>query len=128
MTHRKRRSGVLPTIGLIVEGDAEFAALPLLHRNGMIAGCPPMKVINLGGVGSHLAVEGIAKMLAGKVIAHAVAGRDRVVICLDREQRTECAGEFAIGITKALTGELQRRSMQETVDVTVVVADRSFEA
>lgn len=51
---RERREGVLKTAGVIVEGDAEYAAIPRLHTKKLIAGCPPIHVTNLGGVGSHL--------------------------------------------------------------------------
>lgn len=50
-THsRTRRAEVQPTVGLIVEGDAEFEAFPLLHKKKLVAGCPPLKPINPGGV------------------------------------------------------------------------------
>ena len=68
-THsRSRRAEVQPTIGLIVEGDAEFAAFPLLHKMKLVAGCPPLKPINLGGVGADRKPEGVAKLVAPKVI------------------------------------------------------------
>jgi hypothetical protein len=124
---RNRRSEIQPTIGLIVEGDAEFAAFPLLHKKKLVAGCPPLKPINLGGVGADRKPEGVAKLLAPKVIQHQVAGRNQVVICIDREQRTLCTPGFASAVTEALRVELQKRGRPST-DVHVVIADRAFEA
>ena len=124
---RKRRPGISPTVGLIVEGDAEFAALPLLHTRKLVPGCPPLKATNLGGVGSHLEPQGVAKMLAGKVIAHQVAGRTKVVICIDREQRPMCAPEFANKVATALARELEERG-HASRDVHLVISDRAFEA
>ncbi len=124
---RTRRAGVQPTLGLIVEGDAEVAAFPLLHKSTLIAGCPPLKATNLGGVGSDRKPEGIAKLIAPKVIAHQIAGRTKVVICIDREQRTLCAPGFATTVLEALKEELKQRNKSWT-DVHVIIADRTFEA
>lgn len=122
-----RRPGVLPTVGLVVEGDSEFLALPLLHREGLIPNCPPLRATNLGGVGSDRSPIGIAEMAAGSVHAHKIAGRTKVVLCLDLEQRAECAGAFAVSVATALTGVLASRKCP-TDDVHVVAANRSFEA
>lgn len=124
---RPRRTGILPTVGLVVEGVAEFLALPRLHTRSLITACPPLKPINLGGVGSDRSAVGIAKLVAPKVVQHKVAGRGRVVVCLDREQRSECAAWLAGQIRRALAVELVQKG--HTADgVHVVVADRSFEA
>lgn len=122
-----RRAGVLATVGLVVEGDAEFEALPLLHKKKLIPGCPPLKASNLGGVGSDRKPVGIAKLVAPKVIAHQQAGRTHVVVCLDREQRPECAPEFAQQVQAALSQELVARN-KPVEGVQVVISDRAFEA
>jgi len=124
---RARRAEVQATIGLIVEGDAEFAAFPLLHKKKLVAGCPPLKPINLGGVGADRKPEGIARLIAPKVIQHQTAGLTQVVICIDREHRTLCAPGFASAVLEALRAELQRRGKPSN-DVHVVIADRAFEA
>ena len=124
---RPRRAGVAPTIGLVVEGETEFSSLPLLHREGLIARCPPLKVVNLGGIGSERTAVGIAKMVVPKIIAHQEAGRPKVVVCLDREQRSKCAGELASEILSAVSNELAKRR-RTSEGVNIVVSDRSFEA
>lgn len=124
---RTRRSGVLPTVGIIVEGDAEFAAIPLLHRKRLLAGCPPLKPVNLHGVGSDRKPLGIAKLVAPKVIQLHAARCERIVVCFDREQRTDCAPGLASAVMKELQTELANRG-KTIPDVHVVIADRAFEA
>jgi hypothetical protein len=66
-------------------------------------------------------------MLAPKVIAHIVAGRTRVVVCVDRESRQECPGLFAQTILRELSRELGAKG-RAGADACVVIADRTFEA
>jgi hypothetical protein len=113
------------TVGLIVEGETEFHALPLL-RSIFKGHCPPLKPINLGGVGATLTAEGVAKRLLGKVKIHLASGYRHVVICIDREQREVCAGQFAQAIYASLVSLLQNSMGSAAIDV--VVADRTFEA
>ncbi len=115
MKHRQTH-----TIGLVVEGDSEFYALPKL--SWLVPGCPAIRAANLGGLGSDLSVEAIAKRALPKAKQHFAAGRSRVVLCLDRESRKECAGSFATAISKCLA------TMCGKIDISVVVADRAFEA
>lgn len=123
---RARRPGVRPTVGMVVEGDTEFEALPRLYRKHLVAGCPPIKPTNLGGVGSHLTPGAVGKMVAPKVIAHKAAGRNKVVVCIDREQRGMCASQFAHEVSLAIVAELASRGGDVT-EIYVVIADRTFE-
>ena len=123
---RPLRPGILPTVGLVVEGDAEFEALPRLHKKKLVAGCPPLKATNLGGVGSDVTPSAIAKRSVGSVMLHQIAGRSKVVLVIDREQRADCSGAFATAVREALHKELQAKG-KPTTDVHVVVADRAFE-
>ncbi|MRG93511.1 DUF4276 family protein [Polyangium spumosum] len=124
---RARADGpkALSTIGLIVEGETEFHALAELPR--LIPGCPPLKPTNLHGVGSHMTPTAIAKMVAPKVIGHIVAGRTRVVICIDRESRQDCTGQFAQTVHHELSKELCAKGYAHH-EAYVVIADRTFEA
>lgn len=115
-----------PAVGIVVEGETEYYALPLLHHGKLaLASCPPIRTSNLGGIGSHLTTNGIAKMAAPRIKAHLIAGRRPAILCLDREQRPECAGAFAQAILAALQREVGKEYAQA---VKVVVADRTFEA
>lgn len=127
MKGRPRRAGVAVTVGLIVEGDAEYEALPRLHRKHLVARCPPLKATNLGGVGSTMQPIAIARMIVSKIIAHQLAGRNRVVVCIDREQRPNCAPSFAREVMAATSRELEQRG-KSAGEVHVIVADRTFEA
>lgn len=123
----QRRAGVLETVGLVVEGDTEFYALPSLYRSGLVPNCPPLKIKNLQGVGSDKDPAAVAKLVVGKVIAHRVAGVRRVIVCIDREQRTLCAGQFACAVSAALASQLASKGHSPN-GVSVVVSDRTFEA
>ncbi len=128
MTRRRSRPRRgLPTVGLIVEGDTEYASLPRLHTKRLVPNCPPLHAINLGGLGQTLSAIGIARRIAPKVIAHVQAGRSSVVVCFDRENRQECAPGLATEVSSALADELVRRG-KHGVAVCVVVVDRAFEA
>jgi len=126
-SRRPRRPGIKATIGVIVEGDTEYHSLPLLYRKGMVDNCPPIKPINLHGVGSHRDAGGIAKLILPKVIQHRLQGRERVIVCIDREQRELCAPALAHSIRSALVSELDKKG-RSPGDLHVVVADRCFEA
>jgi Domain of unknown function (DUF4276) len=120
-----------PAVGLVVEGDTEFNALPLLHTKQLVPGCPPLKPINLGGVGAHVTPTGIAKMVCPHVVAHLVAGRSTVVVCLDREDRDDCKGAFAQAVQRALEAELEQTGVAvrwRPYTVHVIIADRAFES
>lgn len=122
---RRPRRSALPTVGLIVEGDTEFEALPKL--SGLLTGCPPLKPTNLRGIGSDRKPEGIAKLVVQKVIAHLSAQRTKVIICVDLEDRQVCPGDFAQAISRSLKAELAEKGYA-AADIHLVVVNRAFEA
>jgi len=115
------------TVGLVVEGEAEFKALPLLHTKGLLTGCPPLKLRNVGGIGGRVSSAGIAFRVHKAVLGLLAAGVVRVVVCLDRELRQACPGELARDVWKALD-RLLKEWGHSGDEVNVVVADRAFEA
>lgn len=121
---RQRRPGIAATVGLVVEGDAEFAALPLLRK--MFPACPPLKPTNLCGVGSDVAPVGIAKKIAPKIAAHWIADRLDVIVCIDRESRDLDAVGFAVAVKLEADRELLKYRLAGRF--AMVVADRAFEA
>ncbi|MDD5306897.1 MAG: DUF4276 family protein [Deltaproteobacteria bacterium] len=98
-----------------------------MHTKSLFPGCPPLKPRNLGGIGSHLSPQAIAKRSVRTIIGLKSAGCSKVVFCLDREQRSECVGGFATSVLAALHNELAALN-QPTDGIHVVVADRAFEA
>jgi len=121
--HRQRRN----TVGLVVEGEAEFRALPLLHTERLLAGCPPLKPRNVGGIGGDVSPAGIAFRAHKAVLGLFASGAVRVAVCLDRERREACPGELAHLVWKELDRLLVEKGGSGR-DVDVVVADRAFEA
>ena len=115
------------TVGVVVEGQAEYLAFPLLHTEKLISGCPPLKVLCCDGIGGYVEPAGVAKRVHIKVLEHLAAGREKVVVCVDRETRPLCAPGFAQAIHKELDTLLRTRG-RSAGTTTVVVADRAFEA
>lgn len=115
------------TVGLITEGDAEFHALPLLHSAGLVPGCPPMKPINLGGIGGEASPRAIAARVWRRVVEHWTRGIKRVLVCVDRELRKDCPGRLAGAIRRELDSLLVGY-WRPGCSLSVVVADRAFEA
>lgn len=124
-TRGDRRPDVLPTVGLIVEGATEYVALPLLSAK--VAGCPPLKPVNIMGVGPTIKPVGIAKRVAPKVIQLHTGGCGRVIVCFDREERAEGASRLAEDVATALAVELKSRG-KTAPELHIVIADRAFEA
>ena len=124
---RARRSGVQATVGMIVEGDAEFATFPRMHKEVAASLWPPIKAINLGGVGSDLEPQGIAARIVPKIIQLHVGKVERVVVCFDREQRDQCVVAFANAVTAAIHAKLREKGRPD-LHFAVVIADRCFEA
>jgi hypothetical protein len=116
---------VLPTVGLVVEGDAEFYALPRLSV--MVTGCPPLKATNLGGVGPDLTAQGVAKRALSSVLAHLFANRTRVIVVLDRESRQASSAHFEAEVLHELSALLAARKTTAAF-LQVIAADRAFEA
>lgn len=115
------------TIGLITEGEAEYYALPLLHRENLVPGCPPLRPLNLGGIGGEASPHAIAIRVKPKVLEHWARGVNQVLVCVDRELRADCPGRFADSVSRELAQILAGRRRPEC-SVRVVVADRAFEA
>lgn len=123
---RARVQRAATRIGLIVEGETEFIAMPKLHKERLIAGCPALSPINLGGVGSHLTPKGIASKLRPKVLEHYSRGIRKVVVCIDLEQRSDCPGAFAQAIHGETHAIVTKKAPE--LDLHVVIANRTFEA
>jgi len=115
------------TAGLVVEGETEFIAFPRLHREARALRFPPIKAVNLGGIGATLTPAAVAARVAPKVLAHHQRALAPIVVCFDRESREEPAGEFAADVHAATTAWIEKRT-DAPVEFSVVVADRAFEA
>jgi len=118
-----------PRVGLIVEGPSEREAFRQLPK--LISGCPTLdlasrKRSDLEGVGGSVDPATLARMVVPKIILLR-PDNDRVVVCIDREDRTEEANDFAQRCELAIRDELGARG-EPRDGVEVIVADRAFEA
>ncbi len=114
-------------VGLVVEGDAEYHALPLLHREGLVDGVPPLKTRNCRGIGGDVLPAGIARRLLPHVRYLLAARCAKVVACIDRERRAACPPTLAGEVRRELGGLLRRAGVPDA-PVAIVVADRAFES
>lgn len=112
-------------VGLIVDGDAEFASLPHVlsridSKHEVLPRVLKAPVHPLGGPGK------IARAVMPAVrIFVANKGVRKVVIILDREQQGECCGTVAEDITEAVSKLCKNDGLR--VDVSVVLKDRTYE-
>lgn len=109
-------------VGLVVEGDAEFHAFRRLSGRGL----PPIKVINLGGVGGDSDAAAIARRAHKKVHELSLSGIKRIIVCVDRERRNDCPPSLAAAVRHHLLALLKDKP-GATADLHVVIADRTFE-
>lgn len=112
-------------IGFIVDGDAEFAALPRLlpkieTMDELLGRVVKASVHPLGGMGKL--VRGLMHSVRILVLQRGVG---LVVVLLDREQRERCCGELAEELRSALKAECASEGLK--VRIEVVLKDRMFE-
>jgi Domain of unknown function (DUF4276) len=106
-------------VGIIVDGDSEYAALPLLIRK--IPDSPQRVVATLlAPIPPKAGAAVIARACKSRIdilLAKRVA---EVIVVLDREDREECSGQWALTIRDAL-------DLPESCRGSVVLKDRMFE-
>ena len=114
-------------IGIIAEGDTEYACLPTLvaKRNHVIVG-----TYNLGGVGDDFPWDGLMRKKVFPLIRafaqKQTSGRpDKVIIVIDREKRSDCCPALATTATSLLSRCLAAENVN--MNFTVVVPNPIFE-
>jgi hypothetical protein len=112
-------------VGLIVDGDAEFASLPHVlpridSKHEVLPRVLKAALHPLGGPGkvARAVMPAVRIFVANK-------GVRQVVIILDREQQTECCGAIAGDITRAVSRLCENEGLR--VEVSVVLKDRTNE-
>lgn len=113
-------------IGIRVEGEGEFHALPPLLRAISDVSvhelfeqpllCPLHPLAPTGQLALRAAER--ARILLQR-------GADRVILVLDHESRAQCPGVFAAGLGQAITKRLQ--PLRPAVDICVVMKVQAFE-
>lgn len=111
---------------LVVEGEAEYAAIPVLLRSrGIETGRP---IIYRGqGVDCTISVL-VERKLLRPTLAAFEKRCGRVVVVIDRERRPDCPGDFAQRVANELRRQLRARAGYDgEPPVSVVCADRCLE-
>lgn len=123
MTRRQR--ALVKPIALVVEGEAEYGALPILVRN---AGGRTVNPFVFRGQ-SDCALPRLAKeRIAPKVRLAIYRDVAKVIVVLDRERRPECPGGVAAAIAIAIREVLRQQCGYAGLPpIVVVCADRSTE-
>lgn len=114
------------SVGLVVEGQADYGAVPLLlGRAGVAAGLP----IVFRGQGLECPISTLVqKKLLSPTRAQLVRGHSKVLVIIDRETRTDCPP----GLARAVEAELVRQlraayGYPRRPPVSVVCPDRTLE-
>lgn len=114
-------------IGIIAEGDTEYACLPTLvaKNEHVIVG-----TYNLGGVGDYFPWEALMRKKVYPLLRafayKQVAGRpDKVIIVIDREKRVDCPPTLAAAGVSILGGCLAAENI--VMNFSLVVPDPVFE-
>jgi hypothetical protein len=107
-------------IGVVVDGKAEFASLPLLYPR--LQAAVPHQLVNpiLADIQPLAPVSTIAKKCLNPARQLSKRGVERVVILVDRETRAECCATLSRAIEQPIANPVG-------VEVHVILKDRAFE-
>lgn len=108
------------TLAIIVDGEAEFYALPaLLDKIEGDIGQPILRPYR-ANIQPYAPPGVIAKACKDRVQQALGRGADRIVVLLDRELRDDCPGDIASAVSSALCNIVP-------CQLFVVIKDRTFE-
>ncbi len=116
-----------PPIGLVVEGESEYAALPYLVARGGGRNANP---IIFGGQAVNSDLERFAAQRIGPKVRAAMLKRvAKVVVVVDRELRPDCPSKIARTVAAGVSRYLDENfpSSRNSPPFVVVCADRSLE-
>ena len=115
-----------PVVGLVLEGNTEYNAIPLLlQRLGVRTGAPSV----FNGQPVHASIRSLVEnRLIRYVRTQLVKATGTVLVILDRETRPQSASEFGKRVFTEMIRQVKRLDGEEASKrIAVVVADRSFE-
>ena len=113
-------------ISLVVEGDSDLGALPVILRNAKIA--VARNPIQFGGQPVECSVPVLVeRVLLSKVRIASLKSTTRVIVVLDRESRPDCPGDFASRVETELLAQLAPFGNPRQPPITVICADRCLE-
>jgi hypothetical protein len=113
-------------LALVVEGESDVGAIPILLRT---AGAKVGAVIKTGGQATECTLPTLVeKYLLKPVRAAILKDPEKVIVVLDREDRTTCPGQFATAVLQEIQSQLASQfGYMGTPAVVVVCADRKLE-
>lgn len=113
-------------IGLVVEGEADLGAIPVLLRNARVdVGQRP---IQCGGQPVACPVPRfVERILLSRVRIALLRSPSLVLVIVDRESRPDCPGDFASQVQSELIRQLGALGYTGRPPITVVCADRCLE-
>jgi hypothetical protein len=116
----------MASLGLVVEGEADFAAIPVLLKR---AGASPGHASIFRGQGVQCAIP---TLVQEKLLPHTrvqvLKGYRKILVIIDRETRGDCPGDFAQRVQAELVCQLQAGyGYGGNPPVSVVCADRKLE-
>ena len=116
----------MDNLGLVLEGEAEYGAVPVLLK---AAGAAAAGRAVFRGQGVHCSIETLVRSkLLSYTRAQILRGHSKVLVVIDREKRNDCPGQFAQRVQGELIAQLQAKyGYQGNPPVSVICADRSLE-
>lgn len=111
-------------IGLVVEGDSEYHALPVLLAKLQVRHATPA---NFHGQSDTMTPKQLVHRALPCVQAQARKRVSRIIVVLDRESREECAPDFASNVQDVLIRRLTADNARPACPIVVVCADRKIE-
>ena len=122
-------TGMALPVGLVVEGESEVGAIPLLLRDSNIR---LSRVVHFGGQPTDCPMSKFREFVERKIVplvqATLLKQVSRVIVVVDRENRESCPGEFAQAVARTIIGTLTfRYQYAGSPPISVVCADRKLE-
>jgi len=115
-----------PLLGLVVEGQADFYAIPVLLET---AGIRHAKPFVLHGQAVNCDVRKLVELRIARVVQIAVLKQvSQVLVIIDRENRTQCPGAFAQEVERHINAVMTSNyAYGGSPPIRVVCADRKLE-
>lgn len=109
-------------LGLVVEGESEYYGLPhFLQRLGIRHTVPAV----FRGQSGTMGAEGVARRAIPYIKAQLNKQVRKVLVVIDREDRSECSGQLAAGVNFQISRMLTAERIEASI--VVVCANTKFE-
>jgi len=93
------------SLGLVVEGEADYATIPVLLRR---AGATPGRASIFRGQGVQCDIPTLVqKRLLAHTRVQLLKGYRKILVIIDREMRQDCPGDLAQRVQAELVGQME---------------------